>query len=209
VLRAPFAGEVAARLVDPGAFVRPGSSLVTLVDRSTVRLTADAPEIDFALVPPGTKVTVHLFAVGRDLAATITRRAPAADPATRTVRFEIDIPDPTRVIPVGTTGDVRVEIGAPLPASELPLFAATVRGSKASLFVVDGTTARRRTVAVLGEAGGVLFVEPALAPGTPVVAEGRALLEDGDAVAFKELAGAWGGEAVPDGGRPALARETP
>jgi membrane fusion protein, multidrug efflux system len=210
VLRAPFTGEVAARLVDPGAFVRPGSSLVTVVDRSTVRLTADAPEIDFALVSPGTKLTVHLYAVDRDVAATITRRAPAADPATRTVHFEIDIPDPTRAIPVGTTGDARVEVGALLPATELPLFAATVRGGKASLFVVDGTLAHQRTVAVMGERGGSLFVEPALSPGTAVVAEGRALLEEGDAVAFKELAGAWGQEVVPaDGGRAALARETP
>ncbi|HEY4393015.1 MAG TPA: efflux RND transporter periplasmic adaptor subunit [Polyangia bacterium] len=209
VLRAPFTGEVAVRVADPGAFVRPGSSLVTIVDRSTVRLTADAPEIDFPLIPPGTKVSVHLFAVDRDVAATITRRAPAADPATRTVRFEIDIPDPARIIPVGTTGDVRVEVGTPLPASELPLFAATVRGSKASLFVLDGATAHRRTVAVLGEVGGSLFVDPALLPGTPVVAEGRALLEDGDAVVSKELAGEWGERAVPDGGRPALARETP
>jgi RND family efflux transporter MFP subunit len=210
VLRAPFTGEVAARLADPGAFVRPGSSLVTVVDRSTVRLTADAPEIDFAVVSPGTKVAVHLFATDRDVTATITRRAPAADPATRTVHFEIDIPDPARTIPVGTTGDVRVEVGAPAPATELPLFAASVRGSKASLFVVDGGRARRRTVAVLGEAGGSLFVDPALPPGAAVVAEGRSLLEEGDAVVFKELAGAWGQEAVPpDGGRPALARETP
>jgi RND family efflux transporter MFP subunit len=210
VLRAPFTGEVAARLADPGAFVRPGSSLVTIVDRSTVRLTADAPEIDFAVVSPGTKVAVHLFATDRDVTATITRRAPAADPATRTVHFEVDIPDPARTIPVGTTGDVRVEVGTPAPATELPLLAATVRGSQASLFVVDGGRARRRTVAVLGEAGGSLFVDPTLPPGAAVVAEGRALLEDGDAVVFKELAGAWGQETVPrDGGRPALARETP
>jgi membrane fusion protein, multidrug efflux system len=210
VLRAPFTGEVAARFVDPGGFARPGSSLVTIVDRSTVRLTADAPEIDFALVSPGTKVVVHLFAIERDVTATITRRAPAADPATRTVHFEIDVPDPARAIPVGTTGDVRVEVGAPMPATELPLFAATVRGAKASLFVVDGGTARRRTVAVLGEVGGSLFVAPELLPGTAVVAEGRALLEEGDAVAFKELAGGWGQEPVrADGGRPALARETP
>jgi len=210
VLRAPFTGEVAARLADPGAFVRPGSSIVTVVDRSTVRLTADAPEIDFAVVSPGTKVAVHLFATDRDVTATITRRAPAADPSTRNVHFEIDIPDPARTIPVGTTGDVRVEVGAPAPATELPLFAASVRGSKASLFVVDGGRARRRTVAVLGEAGGSLFVDPALPAGAAVVAEGRALLEEGDAVVFKELAGAWGQEAFhPDGGRPALARETP
>src|SRR5262249_5366524 len=44
VLRAPFDGEVAERLADPGAFVRPGDAVVTLVDRSTLRVEIDVPE---------------------------------------------------------------------------------------------------------------------------------------------------------------------
>jgi membrane fusion protein, multidrug efflux system len=188
VLRAPFAGEIAQRFIDPGAFVRPGSSIVTVVDRSTIRLTGDAPEIDFDLIPPNTRVMVHLFATGHDLPATISRRAPAADPSTRTVRFEIDIPDPTRSVPVGTTGEVRIEVGTPEPATELPLYAATVRGNKATLFVVDRDVAQRRTVAVKGEAGGSLFLDAGLTAGTAVVAEGRGLLEDGDLVTVKEAA---------------------
>ena len=33
VLRAPFDGEIATRTVDPGAFVRPGTAIVSVVDR--------------------------------------------------------------------------------------------------------------------------------------------------------------------------------
>ncbi len=33
VLRSPFDGEIAERTIDPGAFVRPGSSIVTVIDR--------------------------------------------------------------------------------------------------------------------------------------------------------------------------------
>jgi RND family efflux transporter MFP subunit len=187
VLRAPFTGEIAQRMIDPGAFVRPGSALVTVVDRATVRMTADAPELDFDAIAPGTKVTVHVYATNRDLPATITRRAPAADPATRTVHFEIDVPDPTRAIPVGTTGEVRLEVGEPVPATELPLYAATVRNNRASVFTVEGGVARAQTVAVKGEAGGSLFVDPALQAGAAVVTEGRALLEDGDRVTAKEM----------------------
>jgi hypothetical protein len=162
-------------------------------------MTADAPEIDFGLIPPGAPVTVRVYATNRDVAATITRRAPAADPATRTVHFEIDIPDPTRGIPVGTTGEVHIDVGTPVPATEIPLYAATIRGEKASLFVVDGGIAHQQTVAVKGEAGGSLFVDTALPAGALVVAEGRALLEDGDHVDAKEIAeaGGGGGEAGP------------
>ncbi len=47
ILRAPFDGEVGDRYVDPGAFVRPGTAILSLVDRSVVRVVADVPETDF------------------------------------------------------------------------------------------------------------------------------------------------------------------
>jgi len=187
VLRAPFDGEIAQRSVDPGAFVRPGNTIVTVVDRDTIRMTADAPEMDFDVVPAGTKVAIHVYATGKDLLGTITRRSPAADPSTRTVHFEIDLPDPTRAIPVGTTGEVRIEVGEPVPATEVPLYAATVRGDRATVFVVAQGLAEAHTVAVEGEAAGSLFLDPALVPESLVVTEGRALLNGGDRVDPKEL----------------------
>jgi RND family efflux transporter MFP subunit len=186
VLRAPFDGEVAMRTEDPGAFVRPGTQIVSVVDRSIVRVTGDAPEIDFGAVAPDTVARIHVLATGKDLKATIARRAPAADPGTRTVHFEIDIPDTNHELPVGTTGEIRIDVGEPIPATELPLFAASIRGEKATLFVVDGDVAHARTVQVKGEVGGTVFLAPELQAGTRVVTEGRALLEDGDRVSVKE-----------------------
>jgi RND family efflux transporter MFP subunit len=186
IMRAPFNGEVAQRSIDPGAFVRPGNTIVTIVDRNMVRMTADAPELDFDVVPAGTKVSIHVYATNRDFPATITRRSPAADPSTRTVHFEVDIADPNRSIPVGTTGEVHIDVGTPAIATEIPLYAATVRGNKASVFAIDNNVAHSQTVAVEGEAGGSLFLVPELFPETMVVAEGRALLEDGDQVDTKE-----------------------
>jgi RND family efflux transporter MFP subunit len=186
ILRAPFDGEVAHRLVDPGSFVRPNTELIGLVDRNTVRVTADAPEIDFDSVPPGARVTVHVVSVNLDLAATISRRAPSADPGTRTVHFEIDVDNGDRRIPVDTTAEVEIPVGDPVPASAVPISAVTMNDKKATLFVVAGDTAQKRTLVELGEAGQDVFFAPAaLAPGTPVVTEGRALLRDGDRVQAK------------------------
>jgi multidrug efflux pump subunit AcrA (membrane-fusion protein) len=114
--------------------------------------------------------------------AKIARRAPAADVATRTVHFEMDVDDADRSLPVGTTAELRIEVGEPEPATAIPLYAATVRGKKAQLFVVTGDVAKKRTVLVEGEREGRLFVEPSLVAGSKVVTEGRALLEDNDRV---------------------------
>jgi hypothetical protein len=150
-------------------------------------MTGDAPEADFGAIAPGTKVSVHVYATAGDVPAVVTRRAPAADPGTRTVHFEIDIPDPNRLIPVGTTGEVHVEVGTPVPATELPLYAADIRNGKASLFTVTRGVAHQIHAAVKGERGGSLFIDPSVAAGTLVVTEGRALLEDGDPVSALEM----------------------
>jgi RND family efflux transporter MFP subunit len=186
VLRAPFAGEVSARTLDPGAFVRPGISIVTVVDRSTVRFTADAPETDFPAIVPGAPVRILVSAMKQALAGTISRRAPAADPSTRTMRFEVDLANPGDLIPTDTTGEATLDVGEPEPATEIPLYAASVRGKKATVVVVEGDVAHMRTVTVKGEIGGSLFVETSLPPGARLVTEGRALINEGDRVNAKE-----------------------
>ncbi len=197
ILRAPFDGEIAARAIDPGAFVRPGTALVSVVDRTTVRMTFDVPEGDFEMVSPGTELTVRVLATGETFAGKISRRSPAADPDTRTVHCEVDIPDPKRHLPVNTTGEVRIEVGQPHPATAVPLDAVSITGSKAVLFAVAGGKARSATYRVEGELGGTVFLDTSLPPGTQVVSEGRAILADGDAVAMKQVPFSVGSATVP------------
>lgn len=184
VLRAPFDGEVSERDMDPGAFVRPGSRIVSVVDRHLVRIATDVPEEDFDAVGPGTQVRLHLLATGRDLVARVSRRSPAADRETRTAHVEIDVEDPDRLIPVWTTAEISIDVGAPIPATSIPLYAASVHGTKATIFEVTDGTAHLAVVKIIGELGGSLFVDPkALAAGTIVVTEGRTFLTDKDSVA--------------------------
>lgn len=187
ILRAPFDGEVARRVMDPGGFARPGSVVVSIVDRTTVRFVADAPESDYDVVAPGSHAHLRVDALALDLDGTIARRTPSGDAATRTVAFEVDIPNQQRSVPANTTGEVRLSVGEPKPATEIPLVAASVQNKTAKIFVVDGDVVHTRTVAVLGEIGGSLFVDPSLPPGTTIVVSGRALVADGDRVATKEV----------------------
>jgi RND family efflux transporter MFP subunit len=185
VLRAPFDGEISDRTMDPGAYVHPGQSIAAVVDRTTVRVGADVPEEDFGLVNPGVQVAIHALANGRDLVGRIARRSPAADESTRTVHFEVDISDPQRTLPVGTTAEITVAAGAPIPATEIPLAAGEIRGAKATIFLVDHEVSRKIVIDVLGEKGGKLFVSPSLKAGALVITEGRALLREGDRVQAK------------------------
>jgi RND family efflux transporter MFP subunit len=182
IMKAPFDGEVLDRFDDPGAFVRPGMPVVTVVDRHLVRVTADVPEEDFAAVAPGSPVEIHLLATGRDLKGLVARRAPGADPETRTVHFEIDLPNDNRELPVGTTAELRLEAGLAIDSTRIPLSAATLRGEKANVFIADNGIARARTVPVLGEREGSLYLDQQLPAGALVVTQGRGALIDGDRI---------------------------
>jgi membrane fusion protein (multidrug efflux system) len=183
-LKAPFDGEVAIRSIDPGAFVHPGTTIVSIVDRNTVRIVVDAPEKDFNVATVSAPVRIEVLSTGVTLNAVVTRRAPKADPATRTIHFEIDVDDPHRKIPTGTTAIVHMNVGKPTPATRIPLDAATQEEGKAKIFVVENNVAHLRQLAVLGERGDGLYFDPKTLPAhTLIVTEGRALLSDGDSVA--------------------------
>lgn len=182
VLRAPFDGEVSERLTDPGGFARPGSPILTLLNREKVRVLIDVPESDFAVVEVGTAVRLRLVALGTEYTGSVSRRAPAADLGTRTVHAEIDLTDGQRRIPVGTTAELSIELGEHQSATTVPLRAALVRGDSATVFVVQQGAAHKLKVEVLGESNGLLFLSPKVAAGMHVVTEGRSLLKDGDRV---------------------------
>jgi multidrug efflux pump subunit AcrA (membrane-fusion protein) len=148
-----------------------------------MRVTVDASEKDLEALAPSTMVQIDVLATGTHLSAPISRRAPRVDPRTRTIHFEVDVPDPQRQYPVGATAIVHVEVGKPVPATEVPIYAATQDEGKAKLFVVENDVAHAKTLPVTGEVGGaVYFALSALPAGSLVVTEGRALLSDGDRV---------------------------
>lgn len=182
VLRAPFAGEISSRLADPGTFVRPGSSVVTLIDRSTLRLAFEVPEVDFGEVRVGTPLKVALLAGGAEREVAVSRVSPEADPVTRTIHVEADLGNDDAALPAGTTAEIFVEVGAPRRVTRVPLVAARVKGSTATLFVVEGDRAYQREFRVVGEQGAQLFVDAELPGETRVVTEGRSQLRQYDQV---------------------------
>ncbi len=75
-VRAPFAGTVTRRAVDPGAFAAPGAPLVTVQDLSTLRVTAHAAPEAVAGLRRGERVPAVI--AGEPRTATIEGIVPAA-----------------------------------------------------------------------------------------------------------------------------------
>ncbi|MGA2079988.1 MAG: efflux RND transporter periplasmic adaptor subunit [Holophaga sp.] len=180
--RAPFDGEIANRYLDPGAYVRPGDFILEVIDRNQVRCATDAPEEDHPFLRVGRMVHLHLLANGREMDAKISRVSPAADPATRTIHFEVDLENQDHSIPVGTTADLLILEISGRQVIQVPSAAVKVEGKKATLFTVEGNRAHKKVLPFLGEQEGQIFLAPDLPEGVQVVLNGREQLEDGDLV---------------------------
>ena len=75
-IRAPFAGVVTRRLVDPGAFAAPGAPLVSVQDASRLRITATAAPDAVRGLRRGQSIAATVE--GRPLTATVEGVVPAA-----------------------------------------------------------------------------------------------------------------------------------
>jgi len=97
---APFDGVITRRLVNPGDLVQSATTtrtapLFTCQKIDVVRVVADAPEASAASIRQGTPAEVKLFDAGETtIQGAVTRVATALDPATRTMRVEIELPNP-------------------------------------------------------------------------------------------------------------------
>ena len=107
-LKAPFAGVVTQRSVDPGDLVRNEVSsersrepLFTVSKIDVLRVTVPVPERDAVWVKKGDTAKMEFPAIpGEPLKNVVARRSGRLDPKTRTMAVEVDIPNANgRLIP--------------------------------------------------------------------------------------------------------------
>src|SRR5918911_2724269 len=84
-IKAPVAGSVAERLVQPGEFIRENTPVATIVQMNPLKLKTAIQERHAGLIRPGQAVQFAVEAFpGRAFAGTVAYVSPAVDQATRT-----------------------------------------------------------------------------------------------------------------------------
>jgi RND family efflux transporter MFP subunit len=107
VIRAPFAGVVTRRFVDPGAFAAPGAPLVEVQDDSRLRVTATATPEAARAVRRGAAITAVVE--GRTLPATVEGVVPA--PAGNLYTVNAVVPNAGRALLAGSAATVSLPTG--------------------------------------------------------------------------------------------------
>lgn len=97
-ITAPFDGIVADRAVDPGAYVSPGTPLMTVVDLSNLTLEGVVPVLYAPMIRAGQTGRITVDGLGdRQFTGTVDRVAPVATSGTRMLPIyaSVDNPDNT------------------------------------------------------------------------------------------------------------------
>jgi membrane fusion protein, multidrug efflux system len=112
-INAPFTGTYDQRTVELGDFVQPGQSLLTLVDISQLKVSAQIAQQEVTQLTLGQTVKVELLD-GRTLQGKLHFIAAAADPGSRSFRIEVQVDNPNSLRLAGASATLHIQTGESL-----------------------------------------------------------------------------------------------
>ncbi len=134
LVRAPFDGVIAERMISPGEWVAPGKPLFTLVKDDPLKIEISVPEIAVSAVKAGERVDVIATArEGKTYHATVTRIG-AEIGRTRSLQIEAQLDKGADLVP-GMFAEAHLVIGE-TPHVVVPAKAVVKRGKQWHAFVV-------------------------------------------------------------------------
>jgi multidrug efflux pump subunit AcrA (membrane-fusion protein) len=159
-IRAPFDGVVTQKNANTGDFVQPagagtrGRPLFVVDQDDPVRVFVNVPGADAAWIKDGDPVTLRLQGAGGELfRGKVTRNARALDPRTRTLRTEIDLPNPHRQLRPGMYVQATITVRHP-NAWTLPADAIVTQGDQTFCYRLENGRAVRTPLQVGPRGGG-------------------------------------------------------
>jgi RND family efflux transporter MFP subunit len=185
-IEAPFDGVITQRNVHTGHLTRPGSDAAPLfvAARSDIlRIAVNIPETYSTDVNAGDPALIKLQAMKKQtIEGKVTRTAWALDPKTRTIRTEIDIPNPGGKLRPGLYAYATVIVEEHRDVLTIPATAVVQDQSRTFCVIVSQNKAMRRAIVIGLNDGTRAEVVTGLEGNELVVKANAASLSDGQAV---------------------------
>lgn len=177
---APFEGLLETDTAELGSLLQPGSDCATVIQLDPVRLVGFVPESEVDRISVGAIAGARLIA-GREVQGRVTFLSRVADPATRTFRVEVTVPNTDLTIRDGQTAEMLIAADGVmahlLPASSLTLDNAGVLGVR---LAVDGRASFAPVTVLRDTASGMLVT--GLPDQATVITVGQEYVTDGTPV---------------------------
>ncbi|HMS85062.1 MAG TPA: efflux RND transporter periplasmic adaptor subunit [Nitrospira sp.] len=195
-IRAPFAGYIAERNLDTGAYVSSATAststmsrgIMSLHDINTVRILVEVVERDIPLVKVGQKAELRAEAYPDHVfEGTVSRIVQALNRATRTMTVEVDLPNGDRRLKGGMFARVEILVGTHHQALQVPLDAISRLEDTQYVYVVQDGRAKRIEVEVGARSENRIEIIKGLTGDELVIVSGKDLVHDGRPVQTQPL----------------------
>jgi RND family efflux transporter MFP subunit len=171
VIRAPFDGYVAERLVSQGQYIQTQAPVMRIVRLEPLKITAEVPEKFAPWIQTGREMAVRVDAYPQQVfAGKVVRVSPAVNQRSRAFAIEGEVPNGDGRLKPGTFARVQITTDRVERAVTIPAAAVQSRYGTNRVFVVqDGVLAGREVV--LGDRlGDRVEIAQGLEAGTTIVA---------------------------------------
>jgi len=194
-ITAPFAGVITHRYADTGAMIQAGTSsqtqtmpLVKLSQNDRLRLIISVPESAVSRIHDQQPVDVRVQALDTVFPGTVARFAQRLDADTRTMRVEVDVPNPRLVLVPGMYAQASIALDRATDALTLPVQAVDRLNGKPRVVMVNHENRIEVRDVELGlESADRVVVRAGLQAGELVVLGNRAQLKAGMSVTPREM----------------------
>ena len=189
MIRAPFDGVVAERMVSQGQFVAVQAPVMRLVRLDPLRLTAEIPERFGPGIRTGQAVSLRTDAFpDAPVEGRITRISPDVNLKSRTFSIEAEVPNADGALKPGTFARVRIATSRVDHALVVPATAIQTRYGTSLIFVVRADTLTGVEVKLGDRLGNRVEILDGLEAGATIVADGVEGLSTGLRVAPRHAA---------------------
>ena len=160
VVRAPFAGTIARRLVQPGEKVSQDSSIVTLVDLRQMLLEAAVPAAEIPSVRVGQSASFRVGGFGdREFTGAVQRISPTTVEGSRAITIYIAVPNADRALKGGMFAQGQLALDASQPTLSIPQMAVRQEAGASFVYTLENDTIVRKAVVLGQRVPGQEFVE--------------------------------------------------
>ena len=183
-IRAPIAGTVVEKLVNPGQLLQAGGSpAFTIADLSTVWVMGNVFESMIGSVTKGDPVTITTDVSSDSFPGRVDNVGALVDPASKATQVRIVVPNPKRILKQNMLVHVSIRSSKPRHGIVIPV-SAVLRDDDNLPFVylVAGPNQFNRRRITLGDRAGDRYeVSGGLKPGEVVVTQGALFLQEAGA----------------------------
>lgn len=186
VIRAPIAGAVSERLVQPGEFIKEDTPVITLVEMDPLKVSTAAQEKYAGVIKAGMAIQFSVESYPNDtFRGRIVSVSPAVDQSTRTFAVEAELPNPNHRLKPGffAKGVILTHVDASVIAA--PEDAISTLAGVSTVFVVENGKVRPQTVTIGVHQGDLIEIVEGLHGGETLATSNLSQLSAGVAVAAR------------------------